>query len=182
MEDYMPLLQTLVWPAFILLLVWATRKRILSILDAIRERIEAGDPFEAGRSGIKLGPSSETRADRDVLETQEDDAPPSEEGDLENPGIYLVHLARRDRSLDRGEFQYYRLQIFIETEPGVDLDCVSKVVYQLHPDFPKPARVVTDVETQFELQTAAWGQFYMTADVYLEGRDKPFHLERYINF
>lgn len=204
MTELIPLLQTLVWPIFILVLLFFGRKAASGILEAIRVRIDKGDTLEAGTSGFKLGPSRTPEALRPPPEkgaqpllvnqkpekimaheireevTASDKA--KQEDRFENPGIYLVHIANRDKTLDRGEYEYYRLRILLETDPGVDLSIVTRVVYQLHPDFGEPERTVTDRGTNFELRTAAWGQFNMTADVYFDGRKEPMQLERYINF
>jgi transcription initiation factor IIF auxiliary subunit len=56
------------------------------------------------------------------------------------------------------------------------------VIYHLHPTFRDPDREITDCSTQFALETAGWGMFNRTADVYVKGRVKPVELERYINF
>lgn len=202
MKEVFSLIETLVWPAFILLILYRGRQSILKILEAIRTRIEAGDPFEAGTSGVKLGPSASRAAPAEadaesstVAAAAEPSAPeetPSERGDgeaaetsvdsPENPGIYLVHKARRDKSLDLGEYEYYRLRVFLEVEEEELLERVSHVIYHLHPSFTAPDRIIRDPDTQFELRTAAWGQFLLTADVHLKGEDQPLKLDRYLNF
>lgn len=55
MKDWIPFLQSLVWPTFIALGAIVFRGRLSAVLDAMRVRIERGDSFEAGTSGIKLG-------------------------------------------------------------------------------------------------------------------------------
>jgi len=199
MEKAIPLLQSLVWPVFILILIFWAGKSILRILNAIRVRIEAGDTFEAGSSGLKLtstgklvktsGPQrivSPTPAETSIKElntiAEADDVKGDVEEDFDNPGYHIVHKARRERSLDSGDYEYYRLRIFLETEPDVDISRVKKVVYHLVEGFPNPDRKATDPDTQFEIRTSAWGQFYLTADIYLEDREKPLRLGRYLNF
>jgi hypothetical protein len=201
MKEYVPLLQTLVWPLFLVPVVWWLRKPLIDVLQAIRSRIEAGASFEAGTSGVKLGPSSrEGRTDATPATALEGapEAEPSDReadeacetpkrgptisGQPENPGIYLVHESRRARSLDRGKTQYYHIRLFLETDPGVELGSVSQVEYHLHPTVPPPDGPLEDPETQFEYEFDAWGQFNATADVYLEGSAEPLRLERYLNF
>lgn len=178
MNNFIPLLQTLVWPIFVLLLLFWARRHVRQLLDAIRIRIERGDTFEAGTSGVKLtsvvrseGQGGKGGVSRETGITS-----------IDSEGIYLVHKARRDRSLDSDGQQIYRLRIFLETDPSVSLSRVSKVVYHLHPTFPNPEQEVTDPETQFELVTYAWGQFNLKAEVYLRDRTEPLMLERYLNF
>ncbi|MBS1811640.1 MAG: hypothetical protein JST84_25995 [Acidobacteria bacterium] len=62
------------------------------------------------------------------------------------------------------------------------LDEVEKVIYHLHPTFRNPNRESVDRQSNFEIQTAAWGEFNMTADIYFKGKSKPLIVERYINF
>jgi transcription initiation factor IIF auxiliary subunit len=69
----------------------------------------------------------------------------------------------------------------LEGEDDSDLDAVGRVVYHLHPTFRDPIREITNRETKFQLQTAAWGQFNLTAEVYLRVAAEPLRLERYIN-
>lgn len=199
MEKAIPLLQSLVWPVFILILIFWSRKSILRILEAIRTRIEAGDTLEAGSSGLKLtstGKLVQTSGPQRIVSpippeasikelntsAEADDIEGDAEENHENPGYHIVHKARRERSLDRSDYEYYRLRIFLETEPDVDIAKVKKVVYHLVEGFPNPDRTATDPDTQFEIRTSAWGQFYLTADVYLEDREKPLRLGRYLNF
>lgn len=202
MKDLIPLLQSLVWPVFILALVYWGRRPALAILEAIRSRIESGDTLEAGSSGIKLTSarrpdSTRPRSDADLSPLSVEDSTPhgtedkpveeghqkAAEGDeYKNPGFYIVHKARRDRSLDSGEYEYYRLRIFLEWDPEVDESLVTKIVYYLPEGFHPQERTVTDRDTQFELRTSAWGQFNLVADVYLRDRENPLTLERYLNF
>jgi hypothetical protein len=200
MEKVIPLLQSLVWPVSILAVIFWGRRHVVGLLEAIRTRIEAGDTLEAGTSGLKLTASGGVVRDSgpqqaiDATHLAGGSAPPvtnpveeqkksqSQDDQAESPGYYVVHKARRDRSLDRGDYEYYRLRIFLETDPGVDLARVKKVVYHLAEGFRKPTRTITDPDTQFELRTWAWGQFNLSADVYLMDRPKPLKLERYLNF
>ncbi|OKJ98781.1 hypothetical protein [Amycolatopsis sp. CB00013] len=71
--------------------------------------------------------------------------------------IHLAHTARREKQLDRDNYQYHGIHAFLVGDDDRDLDRVTKVVYHLHP-------------------------FNLTADVHLEGRATPLRLERYINF
>lgn len=189
MSAYASLFEALVWPLFLLILIFLSRKRLALILEAVRKRIEAGHSVSVGRSLFELGsgpklspaepPSASTAAETNEEDGQEDLG----EGEApENPGLYLAHQAERDSSLDRDGEEYYRIQIYLESDPDVDLDIVSKVVYHLHPDFKVQSRTRRNPEDWFELRVQAWGQFALTADVYLKGTEVPLRLDRYLNF
>jgi hypothetical protein len=193
--------ETLVWPLFVAAVVLWARKPVRDILRAIADRIAAGGVLEAGPSGVKLGPLPPTTGGGEApssksatsAQTRSPDGEPSSSGKTltprgardtgpDNPGIYLVHKARRDPALDRDLRSYYRLRIFLETDPDVGLDCVERVRYHLHPDFQDPIREARDPGSQFAIRTWAWGQFNMTAEVFLKGASTPLVLERYLNF
>ena len=196
MKDWIPFRQSLVWPTFIALCAVVFRSRLSAVLDAVRVRVERGDAFEAGTSGIKLGAAATPTISGSAPEkgaqalprttelapsaTPEAEAPPSSRP--AGPTYYLVHKARRDRSLDRGDARYYRIGVYLDSDEPADLEAVTKVVYHLHPTFPNPDRVVSDADTSFRMDTSAWGEFNMTADVHLKGAKDPIHLQRYLNF
>jgi hypothetical protein len=200
MEKTIPLLQSLVWPIFILVLVFWWRRHVVGLLEAIRTRIEAGDTFEAGTSGLKLTPARALVGDSGPQQpidaahlaresrspgtdsTEEETESQAQDNQTDNPGYYVVHKVRRDKSLDKDDYEYYRLRIFLETDPGVDLAEVERVVYHLAEGFKRPTRTAADPDTQFEIRTRAWGQFNLTAEVYLRDRTQPLRLERYLNF
>jgi len=179
MKEWIPLLQSLVWPVFVtIVLVWA-HKPLFEILNSIVRRIKEGAGLKAGPLEV-LESSPKLPVAREASEAPIDEIVGEEEE--ANPGFYIAHKARRDCSLDRGEYEYYRLRMFLEWDPGVDDSLVTKVVYHLPEGFPLPDPEVTDPDNQFEFRTAAWGQFNVTADVYLRGRAEPIHLQRYLNF
>ncbi|WP_165401444.1 pYEATS domain-containing protein [Herbihabitans rhizosphaerae] len=182
----------MIWPVFVGLLVLTFRRRVRRFFDAVNSRVERGDSFEAGTSGIRLGASSPHESSGKEPEPGAQpvlDAPPStiaaqtrhEPVELA-ASIHLAHTARREKSLDRGAYRYYSIRVFLESDNENDLDRVNKVVYHLHPTFYEPDRTVVDRETNFELRTAGWGMFNLTAEVHLADRVEPLRLERYINF
>ncbi|MER8187762.1 pYEATS domain-containing protein [Kitasatospora sp. NPDC094015] len=190
MNDWVVLLQTVIWPIVVVTLAFTFRAGLRRLVEAINSRVERGDPFEAGASGIRLGPSSPpipTGAEpqpgaQPVLEGPPPLAELVGEPAGGGPRFHLVHTARRDSAVDRKGYRYFRLRIALEGDQDSDLDRVAKVVYHLHPTFRDPDRTVTDRSTGFELATAAWGTFNLTADVHLKGGAEPVRLERYLNF
>jgi hypothetical protein len=198
MKDWIPLLQTLVWPLFVVGLLYLFRSHLDELILTIKGRIEKGDSFEAGTSGIKLGSSAPQApsgkeplpgvqplpSTRPVAEPRSGSSVSDQSSSTSKAdhNIFLVHTARRDKSLDKGQYEYYRLKIFLEGKDDGDLEPVAKVIYHLHPSFYNPDRTVTDRDSNFELRTAAWGMFNLTADVYIRDRKEPLRLERYLNF
>lgn len=187
MKDWIPLLQSLVWPLAVLVLAFRFRAPLARLAEAINSRVERGDSLDVGTSGIKLGASSPQTPSGP--EPQPGAQPALDEpkatvkpGEVSGSGVHLVHTAHRERSLDRNGYRYYRFQVHLEADDDRDLDRVTKVVYHLHPTFYEPERTVVDRATKFALETAGWGMFALTADVYFEGRHEPVKLERYINF
>jgi len=63
----------------------------------------------------------------------------------------------------RGE-DWWEWSVWIEAPPG-ELALVEKVIWQLHPTFPKPVVEITDRGSKFKLKTAGWGTFRIRADV-----------------
>ncbi|MFJ9898443.1 pYEATS domain-containing protein [Streptomyces sp. NPDC091280] len=98
------------------------------------------------------------------------------------PRVHLVHTAHRDSGLDKDGHRYFRIRIALEDDRDSDLDRVARVVYHLHPTFRDPNRTVTNRSTGFALTTAAWGNFSLTAEVYVKGDTEPIRLERYLDF
>jgi hypothetical protein len=185
MKELIPLLQTLVWPAFWASLIVFGRKPILGILQAVRDRVEAGDTLKAPwfelTSSVKM-PVGRSKTISELEESDQDEEEETGEEEEDNPGFYIVHKARRDRSLDKEDYEYYRIRVFLEWDPGVDETQIQKVVYHFPEGFLHSNPEVKSRETQFEFRTAAWGQFNLTADIYLRGREDTLKLERYLNF
>ncbi|ARF53507.1 pYEATS domain-containing protein [Streptomyces gilvosporeus] len=190
MKDWIPFFQSLIWPIVVLALAFKFRAGLGRLIEAINSRVEGGDSFEAGASGIKLGPSSPQTpvgvepqpGAQPVPQVPPPLAEPAEAPPDAAPSVHLVHSAQRDSAVDRNGYLYFRLRIALEGDTDSDLDRVDKVVYHLHPTFRDPDRVVTNRSTGFELTTAAWGTFNLTADVYVKGSSEPTRLERYLNF
>jgi hypothetical protein len=174
-KDWIPFLQSLVWPLFLVSLVLWFRAGVRTILGAIGERIGSGASFEAGLAGVKVGavqaPPGAVRKAPDTRAV--DDLPHT---------IYMTHQAVRDPTLDHSGLQYYRLRIALDADEPDLLDDVEKVLYHLHPTFRDPDREVADRHTSFEIRTAAWGEFNMTCEIFFHDGNPKLVVERYINF
>jgi prokaryotic YEATS domain len=164
------LLQALVWPATIVGLVFWKGNDLDRILRALAKRVEEGAPVKAWTVEIGSAPSLPPVA------TDED---PRKVDNLPH-NIYMSHVAWRDATLDKDGREYYRLRIFLDADTPNRLNEVTAVTYHLHPSFNHPSRPVIDRQTEFELRTAAWGEFNMTAEITFKDETK-LVVERYIN-
>jgi len=178
MKDWIPLLQSLVWPLFVVGLAIWFRSSFRMMLIAVAERIRSGAPFEAGPGGIKIGAVQAPPSTAAALAPAEDTRTVN---DLPH-AIYMTHQAKRDVTLDRSGLQYYRIRIGLDADQPEMLDDVEKVVYHLHPTFIDPNRISADRRSNFEIATAAWGEFNMTAEVFFRRDKSRLVIERYINF
>lgn len=119
MKDWIPLLQSLVWPVFLLIVLVRFREPIAKLLATIYARVERGDDFAAGPSGVKIAVASPSAPSGPepvpgaqpaltVKPTSADSSDRFESAASVVPHIYLAHIARRDPTLDRGGYRYYR--------------------------------------------------------------------------
>ena len=111
MKEWIPLFQSLLWPVVVVGAILWFKPTFERILAAIAKRIEQGDPFEAGSSGVKLGSGQQPKVEGELADVKclvgEDKVP--------HP-IYLVHSTRRDRTLDKESYEYHRLRIWLDAD------------------------------------------------------------------
>jgi hypothetical protein len=189
MKEWIPLIQTLVWPVFITIFIIFARVQVVAILKSIVTRIEQGDPFQAGPSGISFGLSEPklTRIDEIneksplTIEEHSETHQISKSPTIYNSVFYLIHSVSAPR-IDTDGIERRAIQVILDADSETLLDNVKKVVYHLHPTFPNPDREITDRKRRFELKTRAWGEFNLSADVYLYGYEEPLKLNRYLSF
>lgn len=144
------------------------------------ERIAAGAEFEAGAKGIRVGAAPKLAEVQPRSGRTDGATKQKSPGALTSGELYLVHTARRDRSLDQGDRQYCRVRIYLDAEDLPLLDEVSQVTYYLHETVKEPVRIVRDRQTSFEVRTILWGEFNVAAVVrFKDGREVT--LERYLN-
>lgn len=195
MEVWIPLLQSLVWPVFIGLLLLFFKDWFRELLDTIKKRVESGSEISVGPDGFTLGQApkmeeakSETSPpppqvlERFVEESRKI-APQSEAAMDMSKFFQLVHSAAYSPEASKRQGRpYYTIKAWLDAESPELMQKVTKVVYHLHPTFPNPDKEVTNRENNFELTTAAWGQFNLSADVYFDDNSQPLRLFRYLNF
>jgi len=69
MTDWIPFLQTLVWPIFLGILVFVYRGWLQDVLEIIKKRIIEGSEFNVGPTGIGVGATPKTTDSGDNLST-----------------------------------------------------------------------------------------------------------------
>jgi len=94
--------------------------------------------------------------------------------------VFLNHNVSAPKIYKDG-VQRIPLQVIVDSFNERLLDDVERVIYHLHPAFPRPDREVTERKEKFVLKTGARGEFNLSADIYFKGYEKPMTLYRYIN-
>ena len=174
MTEWIPLFQAALWPAVVVACLLWLKPVIEKVLAAAATRIEQGDPFEAGTSGVKLGSGQKNKSGEvgQKILLKKDELPHQ---------VYLVHSSKRAKDLDTTEYERYRLRIWVDAdEPGMLRD-ISSVTYHLHPTFSDPIRTISEENQKFLLATSCWGEFNMYAEVQFKDERQPLFIERYID-
>jgi hypothetical protein len=188
MGVWIPLCQSLVWPIFIGIVILCFRKRISSLLHTIVDRVEKGDSLQLGSGGISIQrkellklPAQEKPDEGKKVATKDSDILASDIPVHLLNSMYIIHQISSPR-VDNDGLERRVVRVYLDADNEDFLDRVERVEYHLHPTFPHPIRVMTNREKNFELLTRAWGQFNLSANVYVKGHKKPIILMRYINF
>jgi hypothetical protein len=186
MKDWIPLLQSLVWPLFVTLVVLQFKAQLKRIFSEVTERIRKGDTLEASATGLKLSRAGPEIDDSTVTNPESWENPTDQflEEELKravSPSeIYVTHTAKRAPDLDKKGYAFYRLRIWVDSDDRTNLDPIESVTYLLHPTFKNPTRTIRDRRTLFELNTAAWGEFELKALVRFKDGRRPLELKHYI--
>jgi hypothetical protein len=182
MEQWIPLIQSLIWPLVLgAMLIWL-RGPVVRVVSAVARRIDNGEVLDISSKGIKLGPSSAPVVPTPGTAGFVGEAVSSMLAEkTTTPEFYLVHTAKRDRRLDHDGAEYFRLRIWLDADEPNMLDRIQSVTYLLHSTFRDPVRVVTDRKTSFELRTVAWGEFNLHAEIKFKDGNDVSVLERYLN-
>ena len=179
------LCQGLIWPVFVGIILLAARTQVVAILKSVSRRIDQGDPIQAGPISIGKNENKLTRLE-DRNNQIESSSANDEYVDGETPDVYqeityLIHSVSAPR-IDSDGVERRGIQVVVDADGEEILDEIDKVVYHLHPSFRDPDRVTADRKRRFQLNTRAWGEFNLSADVYFNGYKKPLTVYRYINF
>ena len=193
MKDWIPFLQSLVWPIFIAILIYIFRSRFEDILESVKKRIEEGSSVGVGPSGFTLGSAPQLPDDpapEEMIDDGENQKTTPEliekekafEEELRKNPVERLQLIHTSRFLKvKNGRDYYRIVVSLDPYNTEALSKVEKVVYFLHKTFRNPVREVINRDTNFELRTAAWGEFTIRAEVYLKGQTEPLRLSRYLD-
>jgi hypothetical protein len=167
MSDWVKIIEALAWPITILTILALSRKQLISILNALTERIKAGAELETPWFSVSAIPSN--------LEAPQKDEPVTENH------MALIHSSWRYPKKDK-EFgrPMYAIHVVIQAPDSV-LDRIEYVRYHLHPSYPNPIQTMTDRNTRFKLKELAWGEYTLRAEVKVKGQDEEIKLSRYIN-
>jgi len=201
MKDAISLLETFIkaaaWPLFLLYILYRFESTFRGILAAMRDRIERGDPFRIGTRGIEFpklppkgsrasSPSQSSEVlNQNQVKKESNTGVVTSDGKIANAdelGINLVHTARATRERDELGRSLYEVRMFLvgAKEGDPELDRVEKVMYR-HWSLTPPDPVITSRNDKFTLELQVWGEFNVTAYVYLKDAAEPVLLQRYIN-
>ncbi|HKP53330.1 MAG TPA: pYEATS domain-containing protein [Chloroflexia bacterium] len=137
-------------------------------------------PLQIGPTGFSLGQGEKKITQ--LTEVAKVDDSTGEVNEQYHDVIYLIHSASAPR-LDTDGVERRELKVILDADTDSLLDKVDRVVYHLHPTFPNPIRTTRDHKRKFVLNTSAWGQFNLRADVYFkDSNTPPLTLYRYLNF
>lgn len=183
MTEWIPLIQSLIWPVFIGLVLFLARKEVATVLGSLASRIERGDTVHVGGFSLESSEPKLTRLDAMSDAPEPSGGAGSVEPAAERYGqtVYLVHDTTPPQK-DIDGLERRAVRVILDADSEDLLDEVERVVYHLHPTFANPDREVTDRAKRFEISTRAWGEFNLSADVYFKGYKKPLTLFRYLNF
>lgn len=179
MKDYIPLLQTLVWPVFLAILIAVFRQQFQQIVETIRRRVEDGSSVKAGP--IEIGEHLESL----------DYVPPSEAKDSgkedweqvraaiyhDNHGLFLTHVVTPSRK--RG--QKYDVFIYLIKHKTSDLSDVNFAEFFLGHMWGNRVFREELKDGMIGMSTSAYGPFLCICRVHLND-GTTVALERYIDF
>src|SRR5262245_47933753 len=117
MRGFAALIESLVWPVGLAVLLLWNRAEVARIVSALTQRIEEGAPLKAG--GLEIGAAPSLPAVPKEEDPRQVDSLPHD--------IYMVHSARRARTLDTADHEYFGLRISLDADDPGRLDQVATV-------------------------------------------------------
>jgi hypothetical protein len=178
MTDWIPLFQTLVWPVFVIIMFFVYRKSIKQLIQIIAERISKGADFSIGPQGVTVGSAPKLEQQKEgLLEKGIDDLNSQELQEI----FHISHTAKFARITEDGKDDY-SITVWVDSGYQYLFEKITKVAYHLHPSYRQNIRESNSPNNNFELKFYAWGQFNLHAEVFIEGRENPITIWRYINF
>ncbi len=194
MAEWIPLLQTLVWPVVVIGLVGYFRGTCFSILEAISDRIKSGAPFKAGP--IELGsiakeleklPSAPQKAPGAVREAEPSDWRHQRAEKYERVNGYMLVHVYRPSSVPN---QKYDVFLFIvrhrkgtDGPPRREFEEIEKAEFFFGESWGNEVFAVVNAGGLIGVRTHAWGTFLACCRITFRDKQKqPIVLFRYVDF
>jgi len=161
------LVQAFVWPAVVTILIAVFYKPVRSILEGLKQRMDAGASIEIYQ--VKVGQAPTNLPVAAMGET------------LTADHMALIHSSWRYPKKDV-EFgmPMWAFHVIVQAREEV-LNRIESVKYILDPAYPNPIQVVTDRLSRFKLKELANGESTVRCEVKVKGQADVVKLQRYIN-
>jgi len=192
MADWIPLLQTGVWAALVIVLVIWFWRPLNALVEVFVIRVRSGAPFKAGPVEVGIPPSilkttsiATVTAEGTSGGTVEDSVRKLMENKEYPAGlqeqVYLVHQAQVVRERTSPRSGRYRVRVWAEAYNDELLTRIKRITYRLYDDFHPHTVVATEArEREFELWMNVYGEF--TVFAYAECEDgSGLWLTRYLD-
>jgi len=192
MADWIPLLQTGLWVALVIVLVIWLWRPLNALVEVFIIRARSGAPFKAGPVEVGVPPSilkttaiAALTAEGTSGGTVEDSVRKLMENKEYPSGlqeeVYLVHEAQVLRERTSPRSGRYRIRVWVEAYDNELLNRIKRVTYRLYDDFHPDTVVATEArEREFELWMNVYGEFTLFA--YAECENAPnLWLTRYLD-
>ena len=196
MAEWIPLFQTLVWPIFVIVIVFYFRSTCSTILQAIATRVESGASVKAGPTGFELGAiTKDLEKLPDAPQPVEKVAKSAEPTDWRHKrseeygrvdGYMLVHVYRPSVL----QSQKYDIFLFIvrhqkgtEGPPRRQFEEISKVEFYFGESWGNKVFTAENTGGVIGVRTHAWGTFLACCRLtFKDEKREPIILYRYVDF
>ncbi len=161
--------QSLIWPAFAIILVLFFRVQAESLFDTLLRKVELAEKVSAGGVIIESGPRH---------------IPVPKSGEpvtLENVALMHTSFIRPDKTKQFNDgVSYYQIEVIV-LAPQPTLDRITSVTYRLDPAYQKNVYEVMDRQSRFKLKELANGTSIVRAEIKFREQDELLYLNRFID-
>ena len=161
------LVRAFAWPAVAAFAIAVFYKSVRSLLEGLRQRMDAGASIEIYQVKVGQAPINlQAAAAGQTLTARH---------------MALIHSSWRYSKKDT-EFPMpmWAFHVIVKAREEV-LNRIESVKYVLDPSYPNPAQVVTDRMSRFKMKELANGESTVRCEVKVKGQPEVVKLERYIN-